>query len=128
MSNLTPLEQHVLSYYAAGQGRELNIATRWYPYGELVMILEDKMGVAVRKFGRKAVAASRAAATAYLDAMIAAGAWTSKQNDFGGAMHQFQADVYRTTLTDMLAADPLATAAAAGDDTFWADAFAKLTS
>ncbi len=124
MTNLSPLEAHVLAYYVQGTAATLDISGRFYPHGELVMIIADKMQVATRKFGRKAGAATRAAATAFVDHMIAAGAWSTKQNDFGGSMHQFQGDVYRPALKAMQAADPII--AAVGDD--WESAFAGLTS
>jgi hypothetical protein len=126
-SSLTPLQCHVLAHYTSGQAKELSIATRWYPHAELIMIIEDKIGVSSRKFGRKAVAAAKAAATEFVDGMIATGAWTTQQNDFGGTMHQFQVEAYRTALAAHNAADPVVAAASAGDDTFWADAIAQLT-
>jgi hypothetical protein len=119
----TPLEAHIIAYFAQGAAQVLDITGRFYPHGELVMIIADKMQVATRKFGRKAGAATRAAATAFVDHMIAAGAWSTKQNDFGGTMHQFQGDVYRATLKDMVANDPII--AKVGDD--WAAAFEELT-
>src|SRR5690606_7803129 len=69
--NLTDLEHHVLAYYVAGHANELNVATRWYPYGELVLIIEDKITVAVRKFGPKARGKAKPAAKAFVDHMIA---------------------------------------------------------
>ena len=93
--SLSELEQHVFAYYVAGHANELNIATRWYPYGELVLVIEDTVTVAVRKFGRKPRASAKAVATAFLDHMIEKGAWATKQNEFGGQMHQFQADKYK---------------------------------
>ena len=126
--SLSPLEQHVLAYWSSGQAVELNIATRWYPYSEMILVLEDKIAVATRKFGFKVRGCSKAAATVFLDAMIAKGAWETKANEFGGNMHQFQLGAYTRALAEMNAADPIVAAAAAGDETFWADTFAKLTS
>ena len=124
--SLTDLQAHVLAYYTSGQGKELVIATRWYPHAELIMILEDKMAVAVRKFGRKAAAAAKAAATQFVNDMIAKGAWSSQTNDFGGTMHQFQSDVFPRELAAFNAASPIVQAAAASE-TYWADKFAELT-
>ncbi len=106
-SILPPLEAHVLAYYIQGVANTLDISGRFYPHGELVLIIADKMQVATRKFGRKAGNATRGAATAFVDQMIAAGAWNTKKNDFGGTMHQFQGDVYRATLKAMQASDPI---------------------
>jgi hypothetical protein len=47
---LTPIEAHVLAYYLQGGATTLDISGRWYPHGELVMIIADKMQVATRKF------------------------------------------------------------------------------
>ena len=127
LMSLSPLEQTVLAYYAATQASTLAPAPRWYPYGELILIVEDKVAVAVRKFGFKAKACAKASGTAFLDAMIAKGAWTTTQNDFGGAMHQFQPDVYKAALEEFNAADPIVQKAADGGDTFWAETFAELT-
>ncbi len=121
--SLTPLEAHLLAYYVQGVASTLDISGRWYPHGELIMIIADKMQVATRKFGRKAGNATRGAAAAFVDHMIAAGAWSTKHNDFGGTMHQFQGDIYRATLKAMQAADPII--AAVGDG--WEAAFEELT-
>jgi hypothetical protein len=120
MTELTAIEAHVLAYYVQGAATTLDISGRFYPHGELVMIIADKMQVATRKFGRKAGAATRAAATAFVDHTIAAGAWTTKQNDFGGTMHQFQGDVYKRAL--MVMQESNAVLASVGDD--WEAAFA----
>ncbi len=125
--SLSPIAAHVLAYYTSGQAKELSIATRWYPHAELIMIIDDKMAVAVRKFGRKAAKGSREAATEFVDTMIAKGAWATQKNDFGGTMHQFQADRFRTALAEMNDADPIVQAAASGGETFWADRFAEIT-
>jgi hypothetical protein len=122
MNELSPIEAHVLAYFAQGTATTLDISGRWFPHGELVMIIADKMQVATRKFGRKAGAATRGAATAFVDQMIAAGAWSTKQNDFGGSMHQFQGDVYKGALKAMQ--DSNAILASVGDD--WDAAFAEL--
>lgn len=125
--NLSELEHHVLAYYVAGHANELSVATRWYPYGELVLIVEDKMTVAARKFGAKARGSAKAAAKAFIDRMIAKGAWTTKQNDFGGAMHQFQAETYRSELKALQSSDPVVQKAQAEGPEYWDRAFAALT-
>lgn len=125
--SLTDLESHALAYYTSGQAKDLNIATRWYPYGELILIIEDKISIATRKFGFKVRSCSKAAGTAFLDMMIEKGGWATKQNEFGGAMHQFQSDVFPQALAEFNATSPIVQAAAAGDENFWADKFAELT-
>lgn len=125
--SLTDLQAHVLAYYTTGHGKELSITQRWYPHAELVMIIDDKIAVAVRKFGRKAAKESRAAATHFVDTMIEKGVWTTQTNDFGGTMHQFQLGAYPAALAEFNAASPVVQAAAAGGETYWADKFAELT-
>ena len=104
--SLTDLEAHVLAYYVDGAANTLDISGRFYPHGELVMIIADKIQVATRKFGRKANAGSRAAAAAFVDHMIERGAWSTKTNDFGGTMHQFQGDAYKAALKALQESDP----------------------
>ena len=125
--SLNPLEQHVLAFWTSGQALDLNIATRWFPYSEMILILEDKISIATRKFGLKVRSCSKKAATAFLDAMIAKDAWETKANEFGGNMHQFNLANYTRALAEMNAADPIVQTAAAGGETFWADTFAALT-
>ncbi len=47
--SLSDLEQHILAYYVAGAAKDLTAAPRFYPFGELILIVEDKMQVATRK-------------------------------------------------------------------------------
>ncbi|MEW9853940.1 hypothetical protein [Novosphingobium sp. M1R2S20] len=122
----TDLIDHVVAYYVAGAANDLNVATRWYPYGELVLIIEDKVSVATRKFGSKVRGKSKAAGTVFLDSMIAKDAWEAKTNDFGGQMHQFQADKYRAALSDWQNSDPIIAKAKAEGPEYWEKAFAQL--
>ena len=124
--NGADLESHILAHYASGHGKELSITTRWYPHAELIMIIDDKMAVAARKFGRKVARGTRGAATTFVDMMIEKGAWSSQTNDFGGTMHQFQSDVYPRVLAEFNANSPIVQAAGAGGETYWADTFAAL--
>lgn len=125
--SLTKIEQTLFSHYAANGAKDLNISGRFYPYGELILIIEDKVKVGARKFGFKVTSKAKVAGTAFLDHMIAKGAWSTTQNDFGGTMHQFQGDAFKAALADLQANDPVIQEAAAGSDTFWADRFAALT-
>ena len=124
--SLTQLEQTLFAHYAAHGANDLAPATRWYPYGELVMIIEDKVKVGARKFGFKVTGKAKTAATAFLDHMLEKGAWATTQNEFGGTMHQFQAASYKAALAELQASDPIIQAAAAGGEAFWADTFAAL--
>ena len=124
--NLNDLEHHAFAFYVAGPANDLSIATRFYPYGELVMIITDKIDVAVRPFGGKAQRASKAAATAFVDGMIAAGGWSTTQNKFGGSMHQWQGDAFRAELRRLQAEDPVIAKSREQGDGYWAEAFAAL--
>ncbi|MCJ2177546.1 hypothetical protein [Novosphingobium album (ex Hu et al. 2023)] len=123
MSDLT---DHMIAYYVAGPANDLNIATRWYPYGELSLIIEDKFQIATRKFGLKVRAQSKAAGQQFLDAMIGKGAWATTENEFGGKMHQFQADTFRAVIKDMQASNAIIAQAEAEGPEFWDKAFGEL--
>ncbi len=121
------LDQAVIAYFVAGPANDVNIAGRFFPYSDLVLILEDKFQIATRKFGVKVKARSKAAATVFVDDMIAKGGWSSKPNDFGGNMHQFQPDVFKAALKEMQANDPLVVEAQGKGPEFWTEKFSALT-
>ena len=121
------IDQTLVAHYVAHGAKELTAAPRFYPRGELVLIVEDKVQVGARPFGVKVRGRSKAAAELFLDRMIAAGAWSTTTNDFGGTMHQFQPDAYKAELKAWQDSDPVIAAARAGGDSFWADTFAALT-
>ena len=125
--SLTELEQHVYAYYVATDAAQFSAAPRFYPYGELTLIFADKIQVATRKFGRQVHSKAKAAATALVDKLIASGAYSTKQNEFGGSMHQFQEPAYKAFLKAEQDADPIIGQAKAAGPDFWDQAFAKLT-
>lgn len=127
MNDLTDLQQAVLAYFLAGPANDINIAGRWYPKSEVILIIDDKFQQAVRKFGPKARGATKPAATAFVEHMIDAGGWASKENDFGGTMQQWQMDPFRKELKALQAANPIVQEAEAGGETYWQDKFAPLT-
>ena len=53
--SLTELEQHAYAYYVATDAAQFQAAPRFYPYGELTLILADKIQVATRKFGHPTI-------------------------------------------------------------------------
>jgi hypothetical protein len=124
---MNELQQHVIAYYLANSAKDFAMSGRWFPYGELELILADKVKVDVRQFGKAAQDSATAAATFYLDHMIAAGGFSSKAQKFGGTMHQYDADQFRAALDKLKAADPVLAKAAAGGADFWPTAFASLT-
>lgn len=125
--SLSNLEQLVFDYYVATAANDLSVATRWYPYGELILIIEDKVSIAVRKFGMKARGVSKPVATAFVDHMIANGGWETKQNEYGGSMHQFQTDTFRNELKALQAASPAFAEAQAAGAEYWQEKFTALT-
>ncbi len=124
--SLNPLEANILAYFISGAAQDLVIAGRFFPRTEVVNNIDDKMQQATRRFGFKVKSKTRPAAVAFVDHMIEVGAWSSKDQDFGGTMHQFQPDIFRTQLKVMQDADPIVQEAKGGGEMFWADRFAEL--
>jgi hypothetical protein len=125
--SLSDLEQAISAYFLAGPANDINIAGRWYPYNEVLLIIDDKFQMAVRKFGPKARGATKPVAKAFIDHMIEKGGWETKQNDFGGTMHQFNLDVFRKELKDMQVANPIVQEGQGAAPEFWVEKFAPLT-
>ena len=124
--NLSELEQHVFAYYLANGAQELNMVGRFWPYGELIMVIADKVRVANRKFGMKATGAADTVAKAYLDLLIEREAYSTTKNKFGGSMHQFQPDVYAKVHKELLAENAIAQKAQAEGPEGWDKAFAAV--
>jgi hypothetical protein len=124
--SLNTLESHVLAYYLAGAAADLNIAGRFFPRKAIIDAVEDKMKIATRKFGRKVGAAALPGATLFVDKLIADGAFSTKEDKFGGVMHQFQTDRYRELLAEAKAADPIVAKAPEATDPYWEATFAEL--
>ena len=124
--SLADIEQAVFAYYLVSGAPDLTIAPRFYPYGELILIIDDKIQVATRKFGARVSRNTRSAATRFLDTMIAQEAFSTVKNEWGGTMHQFQGDAYKKTLKAFQDKDPIVQAAAAGGADFWQEHFAAL--
>ena len=123
---MTDLIDHMIAYYVAGPANDLEIATRWYPYGDLATVIEDKFMIATRKFGMKVRSQSKVAGKQFLDAMIEKGAWAAKDNGYGGQMYQFQSGAFKAALRDQQAGDPIIAKAAAEGPDYWAKAFGEL--
>jgi hypothetical protein len=121
------LESTVTAYFLATAASDINIAGRWFPKSDLVMMIDDKFQMAVRKFGVKARAATKPAAAAFVEHMIAKGGWTTKENDFGGTMHQWQMEAFRAELKKLQDSHPIVRESITGGETFWQDKFAAVT-
>lgn len=124
--SLSAMEQHVFAYYLANGAQDLNMVGRFWPYGELTMVIEDKIRVASRRFGAKAAAAAPTVAKAYLDQLIEREAFSTTKNKFGGTMHQFQWETYGKVVKALQEADPILQQAQGAGPGFWDEAFAAL--
>ena len=124
--NLSPLEAHLFAWFLGQGAREVGFVGRWFPRSEYVAIIGDKIGISARQFGPKAVAAKTDLAEKFVAMLIEKGIIVIKQDKFGGTMGQFQDGAYQVLLGEMIAADPVLEAAAAGGESFWAQAFGKL--
>jgi hypothetical protein len=125
--SLSDLEQTIQAYFLAGPANDINIAGRWYPYKEVLLIIDDKFQQAVRKFGMKARKATAPASKAFVDHMIEQGGWATKPNDFGGTMHQWQMDAFRKELKAMQEADPIVRDSEGQGPEFWTEKFAAVS-
>jgi hypothetical protein len=123
---LTELEQHLLGYYLANAAQDLAMAGRFWPKGDLVLIIQDKIEIAARKFGRKVTATAATVARAFLDALLEREAFSTVKQEYGGTMHQFQPKAYQAAVQELRASNAIL-AAAAGDPDYWPGAFARLT-
>ena len=126
--NLSGLEQHVFAYYVANAAEQLNMVPRYWPYGELKLLLEDKVQVAVRKSRLKAKMASPNVARVLLDLLIERDAFSTVKNEHGGTMHQYQTANYRSCVRELQETDPVILKAKAAGPGYWEEAFAALTS
>ena len=124
--SLSELEQHVLAYWLAGDAPAFTMAPRFYPYGELTLILNDKIQVATRKFGTKVTAHTKPAANAFIDALIERGGLSAQKGKFGGTMHQYQADAYPRVVAEMAGGDAIVQQAKAGGAGFWEQRLGEL--
>jgi hypothetical protein len=124
--SLSELEQHVFAYYLANGAQNLTMVPRYWPYGELVLIVEDRIQLATRKFGVRVELTSPKVARAFLDLMIERGGFSTTKDDLS-TMHQYQSEPYLKCVKELLETNPIVAKARAGSPTFWPDTFAALT-
>jgi hypothetical protein len=125
--NLSELEQHVFAYYVANGAQDFTMAGRFFPHGELVLMIADKVQVATRKFGRKVTMTTPKVARSFLDLLIEREAFSTVKNDFGGTMHQYQAKNYQDCIRELQETNPIILKAQAAGPEFWEEAFAELS-
>ena len=123
---LSPLEQHILAYFIAGEADEFRMDPRWWPALELSQIVEHKVRFAASIVDVTDRVSCANAARALLDMLIARGAFTTSESEYG-PMYQFQRDVYRAYIAELRASDPIIAQARADGDDYWRNAFADLT-
>ena len=124
---MNDLEHLVYAFYVAGPAADWNMVGRFWPRPEIGRILEDRMKVAVRRFGQKAVDASAAPSTAFAEQVIEQGGFSTQTQKFGGTMHQFQMDTYPKVLAALQAADPVIQASLGKGAEYWDAQFTALT-
>jgi hypothetical protein len=124
--SLSELEEHVLAYYLENGAADLNMVGRFWPRGELVLVIEDKVQLATRKFGVRANLAGPKVARALLEILIERGAFSTVKGDHGSTMHQYQKDAYRTCIGELQASNPIIAKARAAGPGWWDEAFAAL--
>ena len=124
--SLTQAEQLVFSHFVANGAQDFNMVGRFWPYAELVLVIEDKMRLGTRKFGFKADMACPKAARAFLDLLLEREAFSTIKSDLGGTMHQFQTEPYRALLAELRENDPLIAKRQPGGAEAWKAAFAEL--
>jgi hypothetical protein len=123
--NLSDLEQHVFAYYLANGAADLTMAPRFWPYGDLVLIVEDKIGVATRKFGGKVTRASANVASAFVDLLIEQGGFSVAENRLS-KMYRYEGPNYQNCINELRDANPIVRRASAAAPGFWDEAFAAL--
>ena len=123
---LSELEQHITAFYLANGARELNMTPRFWPYVELVLIIEDKILFAVRQFGITSSVTCRPVASALLDLLIERQAFSTVTGSLGDKAHRYQAVEYRQAIDQLLASNPINQRARSAGPEFWQEAFETL--
>jgi hypothetical protein len=120
--SLSDLEQKIFAYYLANGAADLTMAPRFWPYGELVLIVEDKISMATRKFGSKVTRASGNVARAFLDLLIDRAAFSTAENKLG-KMYRYDTANYLNCIKELQKTDPIVAKAQATGPGFWEEAF-----
>lgn len=120
---LSELEENINGFYLANGARDLNMTPRFWPYAELVLIIEDKILLAVRQFGITSSDTCRPVASALLDLMIERQAFSTVTGSLGEKAHRFQAEEYRQVIDKLLAENPINLRAQGAGPEFWQTVF-----
>ena len=125
--SLTELEQAIFAYWIANEAKDFTVAGRFYPHGDLVLTMEDKLQIATRKFGARVRSQARAPGVLFLDTLIGKGAFSTTKGEYGGTMHQFQPGVYASVLKELQDVDPIVSQAKGEGPDWWREQFERLT-
>lgn len=120
--DLSPMEELVFARYLAEGAEGFSMVGRFWPHGDLVLIIEDKIQLACLSFGFRARPACAKVARDLVDRLIAQGGFSTARNDLG-VMHQFQTEPYRRCIAQLQEANPTVQAAKAAGPDFWDAAF-----
>lgn len=120
------MEELVFARFLAEGAPGFSMVGRFWPHGDLVLILEDKVQLACLSFGFRARAAYPKVAREFVDLLIEQGGFSTKRNDLG-VMHQFQAEPYRQCVAQLQDANPIVQAAKAAGPDYWDPAFTAVS-
>jgi hypothetical protein len=123
---LSELEQYINAFYLANGARELKMTPRFWPYAELVLIIEDKILFSVRQFGITSSAICRPVASAHLDLLIERQAFSTVTGSLGDRAHRYQEKEYRQVIDRLLEDNPINRRAQSAGPEFWQAAFETL--
>lgn len=124
--DLTELEQHIFAGYLMNGALGFEVPNRYYPYRELIILFEDKMAFASRKFGVKMGKAAANAAQAFVEVLLERQAFSTVKQDLGGTMHQFRPTAYRDLIKELQDTNPIVRAAREAGPSYCEEAFAAL--
>ncbi|TGD76120.1 hypothetical protein E4634_00805 [Mangrovimicrobium sediminis] len=125
-AELSELDRHVFAYFISHAAQTLNIDGRFYPYGELVMAIRNKLQLNTSKFGKGVTSRVDPVSRYFLDLLIERGALSDIPQKIGNNMHQFQADAYRNLLRELETSDEIIRAADGKGDDYWRELFTRL--
>ena len=122
---LSELQQYIFAHYVATGARDVDMTPRFWPYSELVEIIEDKIMLGVRKFGITSSVTCRPVASAFLDLLIDQRGFSTVTGSLGEKMHRYQPEYFRPSIDQLIATNPIILEAQSAGLDFWRAAFAQ---
>jgi hypothetical protein len=123
---LNETEQLVLAYFLVEDAPKMYVDARFFLTEDFVRMFDDRIYYKIQELPSGPTSRHKALATQIVDLMIEKGALSTKRDKFGGVMHQFVPDVYKTMIAELAAANPLVAKAGAGGKDYWEGQFAAL--